>query len=230
MDEVTDQRPETYKHIQKVQHYLNRVAMYLIRSGEMHDQSKLEPPEQELFDKWTPKLAGMTYGSDEYKAALAALKPALDHHYAVNRHHPEHFDTYECQICGIFYSRADAPPVGYPDSDYRWCFTCHSGKYPGFFETALVKHHGIKQMNLLDIIEMLCDWKAASERHSDGDIVESIEKNQERFGYSDELKVMFLNTAKALGWAEKWEVVTTMQEIIAESEADDEGGQHERQT
>lgn len=53
---------------------------------------------------------------------------------------------------------------------------------------------GISGMNLVDIIEMLCDWKAATLRHNDGDIRRSIEINQKRFGYSDELKSILLNT------------------------------------
>ena len=62
------------------------------------------------------------------------------------------------------------------------------------------RHHpehfrnGIKNMNLIDLIEMVCDWKAASERHNDGNIYKSIEINQERFGYSDELKDILKNT------------------------------------
>ncbi len=55
-----------------------------------HDRSKTESPEVECFDEYTPKLKGATYGSDEYKQWLAEMKPALDHHYAANRHHPEH--------------------------------------------------------------------------------------------------------------------------------------------
>lgn len=64
------------------------------------------------------------------------------------------------------------------------------------------RHHpehfenGIKDMDLIDIIEMLCDWKAATLRHDNGDIRRSIEINQERFGYSDELKQIFLNTVR----------------------------------
>ena len=44
-----------------------------------------------MFSEHTLQLAKLTYGSEEYKASLEALKPALDHHYASNRHHPEHF-------------------------------------------------------------------------------------------------------------------------------------------
>ena len=56
--------------------------------------------------------------------------------------------------------------------------------------------HGINNMSLVDIVEMLCDWKAATLRHNDGDLLKSIELNQKRFGYSDELKQIMLNEAK----------------------------------
>ena len=64
------------------------------------------------------------------------------------------------------------------------------------------RHHpehftkGINDMNLVDIVEMLCDWKAASERHNDGNLLKSIEINAQRFGYDDQLKQIFINTAK----------------------------------
>ena len=56
----------------------------------------------------------------------------------------------------------------------------------------------VSQMNLIDIVEMLCDWKAATLRHADGDIRKSIEINQKRFGYSDELKQLLINTIEIL--------------------------------
>ena len=59
--------------------------------------------------------------------------------------------------------------------------------------------NGVKDMSLLDVLEMLIDWKAATLRHADGDILKSIELNQKRFGYSDELKNILLNTVKELG-------------------------------
>jgi len=64
------------------------------------------------------------------------------------------------------------------------------------------RHHpehfedGIKDMTLVDLIEMIADWKAASERHNDGDIYKSIEFNQKRFGYSDDLKLILKNTVR----------------------------------
>jgi hypothetical protein len=57
---------------------------------------------------------------------------------------------------------------------------------------------GIKGMNLVDIIEMFCDWVAASERHENGDIRKSIEINKERFNMSDDLVQILLNSVKML--------------------------------
>lgn len=63
---------------------------------------------------------------------------------------------------------------------------CHNGK--------------IENMNLIEIMEMLADWKAASERHIAGSLHDSIIKNQERFGYSDAFKEILFNTEKYLNW------------------------------
>lgn len=57
---------------------------------------------------------------------------------------------------------------------------------------------GLNDMSLIDIIEMLCDWKEATLRHKDGNIKQSITHNQKRFGYSDELRDIFLNTVDYL--------------------------------
>lgn len=54
--------------------------------------------------------------------------------------------------------------------------------------------NGIQSMNLYQVVEMFFDWRAATERHADGDICKSIEINQKRFRYSDDLKNIFLNT------------------------------------
>jgi hypothetical protein len=140
----------TREHIRTVQTILGRVIDDLYERRGRHDLSKLESPEAEVFEEFTPKLAATTYGSDEYKSYLAAMKPALDHHYAANSHHPEHFVD------------------------------------------------GIRGMSLLDLVEMICDWAAACKRHADGSITRSIEINQARFGYSDELKQIFLNTLPAI--------------------------------
>lgn len=147
---VYDSTKDTLKHIKRVNQLLTEAAAELIRRANVHDNSKLVSPEKELFDEYTPKLAGCTYGSDEYREFLKELKVALDHHYKNNSHHPEHYED------GMF----------------------------GF--------------DLFDLIEMFFDWKAATERHNNGDIYKSIEINQTRFGYDALLFHIFTNTAKRL--------------------------------
>jgi hypothetical protein len=140
----------TFKHIERVRNILNICIKELLDRQELHDQSKLESPEVEVFSEYTSKLANSTYGSEEYKGFLQAMKPALDNHYSKNRHHPEY----------------------HPD--------------------------GVNNMNLLDLIEMICDWKAASERHADGCIKKSIDINSKRFNLSTQLTQILHNTADAM--------------------------------
>ena len=70
----------------------------------------------------------------------------------------------------------------------------HNSHHPEHYE------NGIAGMSLLDVIEMLCDWKAASERTKQGSIMQSLGVNRERFGISDQLYSIIENTVKELGW------------------------------
>jgi hypothetical protein len=146
-----DSTVDTLKHIKRVNELLIRFAKDLMWRSTYHDNSKLRDPEKSLFDEYTPKLAGCTYGSDEYKQFLNGLKVALEHHYANNSHHPEH--------------------------------------YP----------NGVEGMDLLDVVEMLLDWKAATERTKDGDILKSIDINEKRFNISPQLAQILRNTIINLG-------------------------------
>ena len=91
--------------------------------------------------------------------------------------------------------------------------TYGSDEYKGYLVSMgeALKHHyennshhpehyvnGIDGMSLLDLIEMFCDWQAATLRHADGDIEKSIEINRERFGMTDQLHSIFMNTLREL--------------------------------
>ena len=88
-------------------------------------------------------------------------------------------------------------------------------KYLGELRPALEHHyatyrhlpehfeHGINDMNLLDLVEMFCDWKAATLRQKDGNILKSISINAERFGIDEQLTQILMNTAKTF---DEWEV------------------------
>ena len=58
---------------------------------------------------------------------------------------------------------------------------------------------GIEGMLLTDVIEMFCDWSAATLRHKNGDIRESIEHNQDRFGDDDGFNKVLARTAPLIG-------------------------------
>ena len=139
---------ETLKHIHRVRDLLNICIKKLLDCGSNHDKTKLETPEVELFAEVTPRLANMTYGSEEYISTLREIRPALNHHYAKNSHHPEHFPN------------------------------------------------KVNDMSLINILEMFCDWKAASERHNDGNLLKSIEHNANRYELSPQLVKILQNTAK----------------------------------
>lgn len=90
MPELYDSAADTLEHSQRVGRYMGAMISELLERSYEHDASKLAEPEKTAFDRCSQRLRGMTYGSDEYKASLAELGPALEHHYAHNRHHPEH--------------------------------------------------------------------------------------------------------------------------------------------
>ena len=141
---------ETLKYIREVSKLLGICIRNISVLQEIHDESKLESPEREIYAEALPRLEKSSYGTPEYYKMLESIQPAIDHHYKYNPHHPEfHRD-------------------------------------------------GIKGMDLFQLMEMICDWIAATQRHRDGDINKSIEKNQTRFGYSEELKQIFKNTVEAI--------------------------------
>jgi hypothetical protein len=150
--ELYDSTNDTTAHIDRVGVLLCRVASEVASRAAHHDASKLVDPEKAVFDRVTPRLRGLTYGSEEYKASLAEMGEALKHHYANNRHHPEHH------------------------------------------------REGVNGMTLIDIVEMLCDWKAATERHADGDMGKSLEHNANRFSIDPQLAGILKNTAQEMGW------------------------------
>lgn len=86
-----DSRPDTLKHSVRVGELMGLIIRKLLERSFVHDLSKTQEPELSIFNEFTPKLKELTYGSDEYKACLAAMGEGLKHHYANNRHHPEHF-------------------------------------------------------------------------------------------------------------------------------------------
>lgn len=144
---------ETIKHIHRVQELLLTVQAELIKRAIRHDYTKLLPPEKPVFDIHTPNLKSSTYGQRDYSSFLKTLAPALKHHYACHRHHPEYH------------------------------------------------RDGVADMTLIDLIEMICDWKAASERHDNGSLAASLLVGRKRFKLDKVTVLMILeNTRSSMGW------------------------------
>lgn len=93
MKQTYDSTKDTKKHIDCVQRHIDVCVQNLKQRGNIHDASKLLPPEKEVFDEMTPKLKDCTYGSEEYKGYLNIMQSALQHHYTHNPHHPEHWEN-----------------------------------------------------------------------------------------------------------------------------------------
>jgi len=138
------------QHKQWVAQNMQTAANDLFQRAAVHDNSKFLPEEFEPYDKAFPDLQKYAYGSPELKAVYAQIKPALKHHFSVNRHHPEYFGE-----------------------------------------------SGINGMNLIDVLEMVCDWMAASKRSQTG-IDKGLEINKERYGISDQLFEIIKNTVAML--------------------------------
>lgn len=145
---LAESKLDTVEHIETVKKYIKLITDKLTQRGIDHDKTKLESPEAEGFAKFNDRLKTLTYGSSEYKQNLEDLKPTLDHHYAKNKHHPQHYKN------------------------------------------------GINDMTLIDILEMMCDWKASTFRQHDGNLLQSLEKNAETFGIQKQLLQILSNTAK----------------------------------
>jgi len=185
---------ETKKHIEAVKQLLSQVIKMLELRGEYHDSSKLEEPELSVFAEYTPKLKTLTYGSDEYKECLGNMQEALSHHYSHNRHHPEYYENCVgvCDKCG-----REVELFTDGEKCQRLVLT-HIGKNfdnSKVCDGIIVKRFTLRSMTIVDIVEMFCDWVAATRRHADGDIMKSIEHNKTRFNISEDITCIFRNTA-----------------------------------
>lgn len=312
---------ETLKHVNEVRNNIWTLIKELDHRAQVHDASKFEEPERSVFAQNTPKLARTQYGTDDYNKLLEEVKPAIDHHYSKNTHHPEFYSlseewkdvvgyeqTYQISNYGRIknkktddflnppitpngYVRAslykdsksknhmvhrlvaeafipnikNKPLVNHKDgkkcnnivSNLEWvtnsenqihayendlkkakvkyfvkCVTLDIStegclkmetelKKLGYekanaasiwacinneqnthldleFEGYLIQTLGdisfVDNMDLPDIIEMFCDWLAATKRNKNGNIHKSIEHNEGRFGISPQLSKIFTNT------------------------------------
>jgi len=154
---------DTTVHKLHVARFMSSIAGRLLWRAVVHDLSKYGKTEREIYARVTPLFKEHPYGSEGYKDVVAQLGPALEHHYAANRHHPEHFSV-----------RKDTADTG------------------------------MGHMNVIDAVEMLCDWKAASMRRKNVDFLEQLKEQRKdrdcEYRSIADLRKVLERTAKDLGW------------------------------
>lgn len=193
---MPDSMQDTLDHISKVQVRIAEIQTELDQRAALHDRSKLKEPEKSGYDALVTRLADIEYGSAEYRAALAEAKPTIEHHYAHNSHHPEHWSVPTSEEIAVLrhdiFIMEQLPDQTEGGLDIR--VTDHLKR------DLVAMESRVNGMSLLDVVEMLCDWKAASERTKQGSIAQSLAHNKERFGIDDQLYNILVNTVKELGW------------------------------
>lgn len=87
-------------------------------------------------------------------------------------------------------------PYGSPEykdkvKRYSKLFDMHYEKNPHHPEHF---QNGISDMTIIDLAEMMCDWISYKDNIRVTEAIEIVEKQSARFGYSDEIKNLLINT------------------------------------
>lgn len=127
------------------------------------------------------------------KACWALIKRAVGHDLSkYSKHEAPYFEKALPSLRGLEYGSeeymAAIKSLG-PALQHHYKNNSH---HPEYYDT-------IDDMAPLDLIEMLCDWKAAARRHATGDFSKSLEINEDRFNYSSKYTDAFKNTAREIG-------------------------------
>jgi hypothetical protein len=68
--------------------------------------------------------------------------------------------------------------------------------HPGFHP------NGVSNMTLIDLVEMVADWKAAERRSPDKKLIDTLDSSFNKYGIGEQLGCMIKNTLASLGWIE----------------------------
>lgn len=152
MDNNLDFLCDTILHVSEVQENLEEISSELKKRGHAHDRTKFQALEFDSFVSTRDKFKKANYGSPEYQECVDIVKPAVDSHYASNRHHTSYHKD------------------------------------------------GVYGMNLIDILEMLADWKAAARRSPTQNLKESLPKSYKKYNINETLQKLIENTLNDLNW------------------------------
>ena len=134
-------------HINRVRKWIGKFSTILFIRGINHDKSKLCEPELSLWKKMDEEPR-YPYGTSKYKEKLNRYKEVFQQHYKHNKHHPEHWSGYYCD------------------------------------------------MDLMDVIEMLCDWLGYKDDITLKEAETLVNQQCERYGFNDTFRHLLYNTLK----------------------------------
>lgn len=151
------------RHVTELRSALLRVQQDLEARAVRHDVSKFSPEEFPGFARINSTARKHPYGSEEYRAAIRAEKDTVDRHQRGNSHHPEY---HEARV----------------REDLRR--TTSESPGPGLKWVVPVEIEGVDVMPWLDVIEMVCDWWAATQTYGTTPWKEVLEKQKARWNWS----------------------------------------------
>lgn len=137
-------------------------------------------------------------------AAVQARLQTIIHELNIRAAHHDESKLWEPEKSGYDRLTLALTDVAYDTEAYRAALAEAQSAIAHHYQVN--RHHpehfpdGITNMTLIDLIEMLCDWKAASERTQQDSIAKSLTHNQQRFGIDDQLATILANTVQALEW------------------------------
>ena len=216
MRKVFDSTKDTLVHIIKVGNYLD------VLIDELRDYKKIEltdninemtvvdilllllygeesPFKNKLLNSIYSNSKGYLYNEDSfitqemlYKKYCDELVDRKANHDKTKLEYPEkqEFDKYNQKLRELTYGSDEYNQNLYILRNAL----CHHYRYN--------RHHpehfgnGIYGMTIMDLTEMICDWKASSERQKNGDIFDGIEKASQRFNYDKKMVKVLSNTAQ----------------------------------
>ena len=134
---------------------------------------------------------------------------ALVHDYSkMQNPEMETFAKFTPLLKNTIYGTEEYKKILHEMGDAIDCHYYHNRHHPEYYL------NGINGMDLVDLIEMLCDWKAASKRTKDSNFEKSLEINKERFKISDQLFQILKNTVNNY-WNHEKQLQNTLKDLIS---------------
>ncbi len=110
----------------------------------------------------------------------------------------------ELEFDSFVSTREKFKKANYGSPEYQECIELTKSAVEHHYKNN--RHHtafhadGINDMNLIDIIEMIADWKAAARRSPGKKLIDTLDYSKNKYGIDDQMFKIINNTLKDLKW------------------------------